>query len=110
MNYMMKHHSIIYECTQHRISGTNLYYIFQKKCITSFTDVLDHDYLLVNHLLLIFNYIVFNSKVNNIPSFQRLKYIISQTKYIEETIGVNDINKERKKLNKWKLIYHLFNS
>ena len=52
-----------------------------------FTDVLDHNYRLVNHLILIFKYNLCNSSVNNTLSFQNLKCVISQIKYIEETIS-----------------------
>ena len=74
--------------------------------IFGFTDVYGRNYLLVNHSLLICKYNVYNSRVNNTLSFQNLKFAISQIKYIEETIGENDLNKERKILNKWKLIDH----
>ena len=52
-----------------------------------FTDVLDHSYRLVNHLILIFKYNVYDSRVNNTLSFQNLKCVISQIKYTEETIS-----------------------
>ena len=61
-------------------------------CITSFkstygfTDVWDDNFLSVNHLLLIFKYSIYNSRVSNSLSFQSLKCDISQIKYIEETI------------------------
>ena len=68
--------------------------------MTSFTllltDVLDHNYLLVNHLLLIFKYNVYKSRVNNTLSFQNLKCVVSHIKYIEETISENDLNKKEK--------------
>ena len=67
-----------------------------QSAIFGFTDVLDHNCLLVNHLLLIFKYVIYNSRVNNNLSFQNLKCIISQIKYIEETISNNDLNKKRK--------------
>ena len=35
-----------------------------QSAIFGFTDVLDHNYFLVNHLLLIFKYNIYNSKVN----------------------------------------------
>ena len=38
-------------------------------------------------------------KANNTLSFQNLKCVISQIKYIEETISGNNLNK-KKKLNK----------
>ena len=59
--------------------------------IFGFTDVLGHNYLLVNHLLLIFKYNADNSSVNNTLSFQSLKCVISQIKYIEETMSENDV-------------------
>ena len=78
---------------------------FRKKvAISCFTDVLDHNYLLVNHLLLIFSYKVCNSRVNNTLSIQIQKCAISQIKYIEETISENDLNKKRKISNRWKVI------
>ena len=46
--------------------------------------------------------------VNNTFSFQNLKCVFSQIKYIEVTISKNDLNKKRKISNKWKLIDHLF--
>ena len=79
-----------------------------QSAIFGFTDILDHNYLLVNHLLLIFKYNLYNSRVNNTISFQDLKCVISQIKYTEETISENDLNKKRKISNKWKLIDHLF--
>ena len=69
---------------------------FRKSCIASFksTDVSDHNFLLLNHLLLIFKYNTSNSRVNNCLSLQSLKCVISRTKYIEETINNNDLNKK----------------
>ena len=81
-----------------------------QSAIFSFTDILDNNCVLVNHLLLIFKYNFYNSRVNNTLRFQSLKYFISQIKYIEETISENDLNTKKKKLNKWKLINHLFQS
>ena len=100
----------------HEIYGTNFDYIFHKKlhyqtprsAVFGFTDVLDHNYHFVNYLLLILKDNVYNSRVNNTLSFQNLKCVISQLKYIEEIISEDDLNKKRKILNKWKLIYHLF--
>ena len=67
-----------------------------QSAIFGFTDVLDNNYLLVNQLLLIFKYNVYNSRINNTLSFQSLKCAISQTKYIRETISENDLNKKKK--------------
>ena len=60
----------------------------------SLADVLDQNYIIVNHLLLIFKYNMHNSRVNNTLSFQSLKCAIPQIKYIEQTISENDLNKK----------------
>ena len=111
-------HHIFYECTHTQNLWNQLQlYISEKvalpvlnpqSAIFGFTDVLDHNYLLANHLLLIFKYNIYNSSVNNTLSFHSLKCVISQIKYIEETIGNNDLNEKRKISNKWILIDHLF--
>ena len=101
-------HHISYECTyaQNLWNQLRLYLsekvtlqILNPQCaIFGFSDVLDHNYPLVNHLLLIFKYNVYSPRVNNILSFEKLKIVISPIKHIEETISEN----------KWKLIDHLF--
>ena len=111
-------HHIFYECTyaQNLWNQLRLYLsgkvalpiLNPQSAIFGFSDVLDHNYLLVHNLLLIFKYNVYTSRVNNTLSFQNLKCVISQIKYIEETISNNDLNKKRKNSNKWKLIDHLF--
>ena len=89
-------HHIFYECTyaQNLWNRLRLYLsekvalpvLIPQSAIFGFTDVLDLNFLLVNHLLLIFKYSIYNSRVNNSLSFQSLKCDISQIKYIEETI------------------------
>ena len=111
-------HHIFYECTYaqnlwnrlrlHLSEKVALPVLNPQSAIFGFTDVYGRNYLLVNHLLLIFKYNVYNSRVNNTLSFQNLNCVISQIKYIEETINENDLNKKRKISNKWKLIDHLF--
>ena len=99
-------HHIFYECTYAQNLWNQLRLYLSEKvtlpilnpqgAIFGFTDTLDHNYLLVNHLLLIFKYKVYNSRVNNTLSFQNLKRVISQIKYIEETISENDLDKKKK--------------
>ena len=118
LQYFLISWYLFYECTYAQNLWNQLWLYLSEKValpvlnpqsgIFDFTDVLDHNYLLVNHLLLIFKYNIYNSRVNNTLSFQSLKCVISQIKYIEETISNNDLNKKRKISNKWKLIDHLF--
>ena len=101
-------HHIFYECMYAQNSWNHCRLYLSEKvalpvlnpqsAIFVFTDVLDYNCLLVNHLLLIFKYIIYNSRVNNNLSFQSLKCIITQIKYIEETISNNDLNKKKKNL------------
>ena len=96
-----------YECTHAQNLWNQLWLYLSEKvtlpvlnpqsAIFGFTDVLDHDYLHLlshlNHLLLIFKYNIYNSRVSNTLSFQSLKCVASQIKYIEDTISNNDLNK-----------------
>ena len=86
---MMKHRSILLnKCiyTQHLLNHLQLYIsgkiglpgLTPQTVIFGITDVLDQNYIIVNHLLLIFNYNVYNSRVNNTLSFQSLVCSISQ--------------------------------
>ena len=119
MSYMIKYRTIFFmNARMHKMYGTDFDYIFQKKValpilnpestIFGLTHVLDDNFLIANHLLLIFKYDIYNSRVNNSISFQSLTCATSQIKYIEETISSNDLNKKGKISNKWKLIDHLF--
>ena len=102
---MMKH-CLFYECiyTQHLwnhiqiyISGkTALPGLTPQSPIFSFTDALDQNCIIVNYLLLIFKYNVYNSRVNKTLNFQSLKNAISQIKYIEQKISESDLNKKEK--------------
>ena len=104
---------IFYECTFAQNLWTQVWLYLSDRvalpilnsqsAIFGFPDALDSNYLLVNHLLLIFKYSVYNSRVNNTLSFQSIKCAIFQTKYIE-TISENDLNKKRKLLKKWNSI------
>ena len=89
-------------CTQHLCNHLQLH-ILGKIALPAltpqsaiFADVLDQNYIIVNHLLVIFECNVYNSTVNNALSFQSLKCAISQIKFIEQTISENDLNKKKK--------------
>ena len=96
---------IFYKCTyaQNLWNRLRLYLLekvalpvlYPQSASFGFTDVSDHNFLLVNHLLLIFKYNIYNSRVNNSLSFQSLKCVTSQIKYIEEAISNNDLNKKK---------------
>ena len=109
---------LFYECIyrQHLCNHLQIYIsgkialpdLTPQSVVFGFTNVLDQNCIIVNHLIPIFKYNVYNSRANNTLSFQSLKYGISRIKYIEQTISENDLNKKRKILNKWKLIDNIF--
>ena len=92
---------LFYECTYAQNSSNQVRLHLSEKfalpvlnpqsAIFGFTDVLHHNYLLLNHLLLIILLIIISTNntqyVNNTLSFQSLKLVISQIKYIEETMN-----------------------
>ena len=96
-------HHIFYECTyaQNLWNPLRLYLseevalpvLNPQSAIFGFTDVLDHNFLLVNHLLLIFKYNIYIIQGSIIVSASKA---ISQIKCIEETISNNDLNKKKK--------------
>ena len=71
-------------------------------------NVQDQNYVLLNHLLLIFKFNIYISKVNNNLNFQSPKCVLSGIKCIDQATSNDDINKKRKIRNKWKLIDKLF--
>ena len=82
-------HHIFYECTYVQNLNRLCLYLIEKvalpvlnpqSAIFGFTDVSDHNFLLVNHLRLIFKYNIYNSRVNNRLSLQSLKCFFSQIK------------------------------
>ena len=75
-----------------------------QSAIFGFVNVQDQKYPLFNHLLLIFKYDIYHSRVNNNLNFQNLKCVTYGIKCIEKEIINDDINKKRKISNKWKLI------
>ena len=76
-------HHIFYECTyaqnlwnrvRLRLSEkVALPVLNPQSAIFGFTDVSDHNFLLVNNLLLIVKYNIYNSRVNNSLSLQKIK-------------------------------------
>ena len=68
-------HICFMNARMHKMYGTDFDSIFQKKwhcqsAIFGFTNVLDHNFLLVNHLHVIFKYNIYNSRVTNSLSFK----------------------------------------
>ena len=62
---------------------------------------------IVNHLLLIFKYYLFNSRKHKRLSLEVLKKVIVKIYNIEKQICLNDFKKTKKFRKKWEIIGHL---
>ena len=67
--------------------------------------ILDHidlsdDYLLINHLILIYKFYIYNSRNRGYLNIEHLKAIIDKTKRIEEEISKHELKKRSKCLMK----------
>ena len=63
---------------------------------------LSDDYLLINHLILIYKFYICNSRNRGYLNIERLKAIIDKTKRIKEEISKHELKKRSKYLMKWR--------
>ena len=63
---------------------------------------LSDDYLLINHIILIYKFYIYNSRNRGYLNFEQLKAIIDKTKRIEEEISKHEFKKISKYLMKWR--------
>ena len=63
---------------------------------------LSDDYLLINHIILIYKFYIYNSRNRGYLNFEQLKTIIHKTKTIEEEISKRKIKKILEYLIKWR--------
>ena len=61
---------------------------------------LSDDYLLINHLILIYKFYIYNSRNRGYLNIEHLKAIIDKTKRIEEEISKHELKKRSKCLMK----------
>ena len=63
---------------------------------------LSDDYLLINHIILIYKFYIYNSRNRGYLNIEHLKGIIDKTKRIEEEISNHELKKRSKYLMKWR--------
>ena len=63
---------------------------------------LSDDYLLINHIILIYKFYIYNSRNRGYLNIEHLKAIIDKTKRIEEEISKHELKKRSKYLMKWR--------
>ena len=73
-----------------------------------FTDSESENFIIINHLLLIFKYYIFKSRSNKHLSFLQLKTDMIKVKTFEEDLSNGDNYKSKKYSKKWQKISHMF--
>ena len=72
--------------------------------IFGFLEINRRDYIIINHLLLIFKFYVYVSRDQRKVSFNAFKNKIRVIKNTEKTLANNDLKKLSKYNKKWKII------
>ena len=78
--------------------------ITPQSAILGFLEKSHKDYIIINHLLLIFKFYVYVSRDQHKVNFNALKNKIREIKKTEKTLAFNDSKKLRKYDKKWKTI------
>ena len=73
----------------------------QQSVIPGHIDFSD-DYLVINHIILIYIFCTYNSRNRGYLNIEHLKAIIDKTKRIEEEISKHELKKRSKYLMKWR--------
>ena len=63
---------------------------------------LSGDYLLINHIIFIYKFYIYNSRNSGYLNFEQWKAIIDKTKKIEEEISKRKLKKRLEYLIKWR--------
>ena len=79
-----------------------------QSAIFGFTDTKIDNYLILNHLLLIFKFYIYKARASNYLNFYCLKSNITRIKNIEEAISKINPGSYRKFYSKWKKIIEKF--
>ena len=110
---------IFYSCNHTQILRETLKYYIQNNLdlpsltshsvILGFTDSSESEnFIIINHLLVIFKYYIFKSRSNKHLSFLQLKTDIMKVKTLEENLSNADNNKSKRYHKKWRKISNIF--
>ena len=107
--YSCSHMQILWERLKHYIQNNlDLPSLTSQSAILGFTDSDSENFIIMNHLLLIFKYNIFKSRSNKQLSFLQLKTDIIKVKTLEEDLSQRDNNKSKKHCKKWQNINDIF--
>ena len=95
--YSCRHTQILWERLKYYIQNNlDLPSLTSQSAIFGFTDSQSENLIIINHLLLIFNYYILKPRSNKDLSFLQLKTDIITVKTLEEDLSNGDNNKSKK--------------
>ena len=107
--YSCNHMQFLWERLKYYIQNNlDLPSLTSQSAILGFTDSESENFIIMNHLLLIFKYYIFKSRSNKHLSFLQLKTDIIKVKTLEEDLSNRDNNKSKKYRKKWQKISDIF--
>ena len=92
------------QISSHLNSHLNLPYLTPQSAIFDFLDISNKDYLIVNHLLLLFKYYIYNARDQKHLAFEALMKNIKNIYNIEKKLADQDLHKKTKFLKKWQFV------
>ena len=92
------------QLTSHLNRHLNLPYLTPQNAIFGFLDISNKDYLIVNHLLLLFKYYIYNARDRKHLVFEALMKNIKNIYDIEKDLADQDPHKKTKFLKKWQSV------
>ena len=107
--YSYNHKQIIWERFKYYIQNNlDISSLTLRSAILCFTDSQSENFIIIDHLLLIFKYYIFKSRSSKHLSFLQLKTDIIKVKTLEEDLSNRDSNKSKKYSKKWQKIIDIF--
>ena len=82
----------------------NLLHLTPQSAIFGFSDISNKDYLIVNHLLLLFKYYIYNVRDREHLVFEALMKNIKNIYDIEKNLADQNNHKKTKYLKKWQSV------
>ena len=92
------------QLTSHLNRHLNLPYLTPQSAIFGFLDISNKDYLIVNHLLLLFKYYICDVRDRKYLVFEALMKNIKNIYDIEKNLAYQDPHKKTKFLKKWQSV------
>ena len=103
------HTQILWERLKYYIQNNlDLPSLTSQSAILGFTNSESENFIIINHLLLIFKYYILKSRSNKHLSFLQLKTGTIKVKTLEEDYSNEDKNKSKKYRKKWQKISDIF--